>query len=184
MTRLQELEKAYWAAYGARSTMEDERAARRRAAITEFTRQLDDELAREYDAPLQELRRAEHAAALERDAEKERAALEGGSKIPAGTIMLEFDYPRYADRRASNRRLTGKRGVVEIVTRASEHPGNVGTYRQAAVGEVVIRRLKKDGSPSKAYERGWDARNCWLPEGRDLQGWGGESEWLDLEEPS
>lgn len=55
-----------------------------------------------------------------------------------------------------------------MITAKSEHPGNK-TYGLANRGDLVIRILKKDGTPSKAYD--WVNRYGsprWVPEGTDL----------------
>lgn len=59
---------------------------------------------------------------------------------------------------------TGRVGVVEVITAASEHPANL-KYSKAHRGDIVLRLLKKDGKPGR-YLTGWDKNNFW-PEGVD-----------------
>jgi len=65
-------------------------------------------------------------------------------------------------------RLTGKIGVVEIFTAASEIPANR-SYGLPSVGSRCIRILKKGGSPSLSVERipGDALPYGWYPEGVD-----------------
>jgi hypothetical protein len=59
--------------------------------------------------------------------------------------------------------LTGRRGVVEIITSESQHPSK--RISQAKLGEFVIRLIRKNGEPSSDYGRfdNWDTR--WLLSG-------------------
>lgn len=75
---------------------------------------------------------------------------------PVGTALQHYQTERYS----RDLKATGKIGQIEIITEASAHPENLGPWSRAKVGEVVVRFLKKDGSPSAKYER-W--QNSWSP---------------------
>lgn len=66
---------------------------------------------------------------------------------------------------------TGKRGRMEVWTKDSKVSSNLAGYSIPYIGDVVIRLLKADGSPSLKIIRGkWDIENSWLPEGQKPEG--------------
>ena len=146
----------------------------------DFESKLKDEFYARLNRELQEggfrdrVRKAntsEYEARLALQAEKERIALEETvHPYPLGTRMVEWGYPKYTYcGTPKDRRLTGRIGVLEVITEKSEHPANK-TNGLAERGELVIRILKKDNTPSKSYERvnGWRSDH-WVPEGADLR---------------
>lgn len=141
----------------------EERDERLRA----FERQLDAELAQKYDAELMRLAVETQKAREAFEAAREAAASEKPWTYPPGTRMVEWEYRFRFHTKPSDRKLTGRVGVLEIITANSEH-GNRADYRQAGRGDMVVRILKKNGSPSKMYVSGWDL-NRWVPEGTDIK---------------
>ena len=83
------------------------------------------------------------------------------------TEPRDWGYPRHEERkpfsvtashpwegkRVWRKNHSGKRleGVVEVVRRGVTLPENVSQYNRPAIGTVIIRKIKKDGSPSRAY---------------------------------
>jgi hypothetical protein len=59
----------------------------------------------------------------------------------------EIKYARWSGRIEGT---TGRVGYTEVITGESVHPGN--TSSRAALGDIVLRILKKDGTPSARYE--------------------------------
>lgn len=64
-------------------------------------------------------------------------------------------------------KLTGARGVVQVFSNGDPLAENVGNYRRPLHGKLVLRLLKKDGSPGLIV-RAWPADSYsrkWLPPG-------------------
>lgn len=80
---------------------------------------------------------------------REQAALQAAQNqdIPTGTILWEMKYMWGASR------YTGRKGVLEIVKPGDRHPLNKASHRQADVGAVVVRNLRKNGERGDSYER-------------------------------
>ncbi len=120
-----------------------------------------------YGERLMQLEKARDEAArllAEAEAEAGKANL---VNYPSG-IVAEWGYARYAYRRGV-KVLTGRRGRFEVCTPQTQFAGNISTYRQPAPGTIFIRILKKDGTPSLAFETarwGGDLVPAWLPEGQ------------------
>jgi hypothetical protein len=96
---------------------------------------------------------------------REAEALTGeGAPYPLGTILYEWvrEY-RYHDN--SPMRLSGRRGILEAVTRESLFPVNMRSYSLPSVGSFIIRLLKKDGTTGKQFENPYKWET-WLPEGQ------------------
>lgn len=172
MSTLSDLEQTLRRAMSARHEAQDARRNFERKLTEEFHAHLARELeAGGYDKRVRAANIAENEAQQLVEAEKERIALsETLHPYSLGTRMVEWSYPRrlYSQATVQNRVLTGRVGVLEIITNKSEHPANK-TYGLAERGELVIRILKKDGTPSKVYERlnrRWNLQ--WVPEGTDL----------------
>lgn len=171
MSALSDLEQAYKRAASARFDAQDAS----RTFVQKLTEEFNTRLAREleaggYNERVLAARIAEHEARKTLEAEKERIALsETVHPYPLGTRMVEWKYwTHHYHNRPENRALTGRVGILEVITSTSEHPANK-TYGLANRGDLVIRILKKDGTPSKMYEQ--VRRHCayhWVPEGTDL----------------
>lgn len=59
-------------------------------------------------------------------------------------------------------------GIVEVVTPDTEFPVNDSAWRRPRVGEIIVRLLKKDGTPGRLYER--LLKRTWGP-GAVVDGW-------------
>jgi hypothetical protein len=47
-------------------------------------------------------------------------------------------------------------GFVEVVRTTSQFPENLSSYSMPELGSIIVRKVKKDGSPAKAFiERYW-----------------------------
>lgn len=51
-------------------------------------------------------------------------------------------------------------GVVETVRQTSEFAGNLSSYSRPKIGDVIVRSLKKDGSPALKFDK-LDSRKPW-----------------------
>lgn len=131
-----------------------------------FERALQAELDAKHREGIKAAREVEHTALLALEEAIIADAISAPHKVPPGTMMAEWKYPgRYGNR--GERQSTGRLGIIEIVTRDSEHPDNV-RYNRASLGEAVVRLLKKkDSTQSKAYVRGSAMRSEWLPVGQE-----------------
>lgn len=152
--------------------LETAHSADLRRLTAEFERKLRDELDAKYKKPLAELKAAEATAQAALDAAL--VAVAGARELPKGTL---YEWRRKESRpwaRDYALRPTGRRGVLEVVTRGSAFPSNQGSWRRPAVGTVIVRLLKKDGSPSLMWET-WHENPVshqanWLPAGVKPEG--------------
>jgi hypothetical protein len=179
-----DFEQAYRDARNRRSDLEDARSRERRQRLNEFTVALDADLDRQYLDRIQQARTAEAVAEEALGKWEEEQAKGAKHPYPLGTVMVEWEYPPRLYRNATpqDRRLTKRKGVLEIITAESEHPSNWGHWKRAYRGELIIRLLKSDGKPSRSYVKASDhwEREHWVPEGADLLQpglrWPGEEE--------
>jgi hypothetical protein len=138
-----------------------ERAAFLRERQDAFLVALTAETAGLFDDRLAVARAELAAAEALADEAIEKAALAEEREVPAGTLMEEWKTPRHTYGRGP-KELTGRKGVLEIITRESVHPGNIREWSQAKVGQLVVRILKKNGEPGTSYVSDvWGMRNCW-----------------------
>lgn len=147
-------------AYQAVETIEQERDALKRARTSAFEASLRAELDILYRTSLDTAKAELADARSERLAMTEARALASTShEIPPGTLMEEWRVPgRYGYGGVPS--ATGRRGIVEIITRASVHPAS--KYFKAAVGRLVIRLLRRDGTPGKDYVSDeWAMKTYW-----------------------
>jgi hypothetical protein len=142
----------------------DERDERVRA----FGKDLDAELAARYDADLLRLAVETQKARESFEAACEAAASDKPWTHPPGTRMVEWECASRFYSEPNARKLTGRVGVTEIITANSEH-GKIADYRMAKRGDMVIRILKKDGTPSKVYVGPSNGMLYnWVPEGANI----------------
>lgn len=85
---------------------------------------------------------------------------------PVGTPVVEWRPPRHYEATRAYSKLG--RGVVEVWGEKSLHPANMAEFRLPRPGAVVVRQLKRDGTPSTR----WVAltsytKSVWLREGVD-----------------
>jgi hypothetical protein len=179
-----DLEQAYRDAQNRRSDLEDARSRERRECLAKFTAILGGNLDAKYRDQIRQARAEEAVAEEALGKWKEEQAKGAKHPYPLGTVMVEWEYPPRLYRNATpqDRRLTKRKGVLEIITAESEHPSNWGPWKRAYRGELVIRLLKADGKPSSRYVKASDhwERKHWVPEGTDLLQpelrWPGEEE--------
>jgi len=168
------LELAYRETREKRDDLKSQWLKEHRARLKEF----EDVLCAELDAKYKDrVRRAEEEARAAEDAwnrRKVELAAEAKHPYPLGTIMVEWRWNNAVSNATSknpaSRELTGRKGVLEIITPESEHPSSWSDWKRARVGDLVIRSLKSDGKPGRSYlgtNRTWDLDH-WVPEGTDL----------------
>lgn len=89
---------------------------------------------------------------------------------PEGTVLVEWNPPHWSTNAC---RPTGRKGVVQVYRAGDPLPLNA-RWSVPRVGDVVIRELKKDGTPAKAVVAVWrdgsKMEDYWLPEGQK-PGW-------------
>lgn len=165
MPTIKELEKAARAAYIARTKVEDEshewRVPRERAALEAIMAEHN----RLFGAKIKAAREAEWEANRAHEAAMAKAAAANTGWLPVGTKVFEWVRPGRWARAGEPMRKSGRVGVVEVCTHESFFAGNA-RYSRPSVGQVFVRLLKKDGSPSLKVVEGWRlCREDWLPEG-------------------
>ena len=161
MKTAEQLRRAHYEARNAHNKLEDERDRKITELVSAFERETKARLTEEYAARLLELATVEHQARL---AAEDAALEETKTKeltVPLGTVMLQWDRPRFSH--STPFKPTGKRGVLEVISRESVHPSN--RAGRAQIGDVVIRIVTKEGKPGLSYVMGnkWG----WHPEGVD-----------------
>lgn len=148
--------EAYWRADAAVREVEDRQRAFLQEARVRAEREATGRFRVELDVARMERGRVQE---LRWQAE-EQAAIHEPREVPVGTRMEEWARKKYGD----NEEPTGRKGILEIITAESVHPGNKSNVDR---GRVVIRLLKKDGKPSRDYVAGdWEMKNRWRAEGR------------------
>lgn len=150
MTKLDRLELTAYEARKARQKVQEVIRAEKAERYAAIAAEIDAAYKSELEAAQKCECEAEDAVLTER----EKTAQSGiGAKWPVGTKLVEWAHPyrRYGGPSREPRARTGRVGVVEAITRQSEHPSNLADYSRAIVGSFVIRLQKKDGSPSKQY---------------------------------
>lgn len=166
MAKVDDLREAYGNIGNDMDQLEREKSSKRRNAIAEIDRQLNEE----YGERLKALSTARRDAKEAWEAERERIALEEGTgPYPVGTVLCEWDKKGRLGEDKSIRVLTGRKGIVEVVTRNFVMPDNL-SYGKPDIGQYAIRLLKKDGTPSKQFFtfRGrFTPDKMWKPEGTD-----------------
>lgn len=162
MTKLEELRKVWNSACVELVAVRDERSRVKRERDAAF----EVELEARFGEMLRNASAAEAQAEQLFIAEQARVALEKAQaktyKVPVGSVLHEWTTKRFEKTPV----WTGRRGVLEIISPESSHPGNL-AYGRARIGDVVVRLLKKDGSPGQSYVQGWNLK-FWAPEGTDL----------------
>ncbi len=168
--KLKKLQKAEQDASDAYATLRREHDAKEQRMLSVAKAEIRDTLDMEYAERLKELRLAEIAAKRAREDAAIEVANETSTYAP-GTKLIGWGYRRTGHYWSSGDPLEQlAQGVIEIVTRETVHPDNVSTYTQAAVGQPVVRLLKKDGAPSKRYDTLEHGKYKWRPEGQKPKG--------------
>jgi hypothetical protein len=129
--------------------------------MDEEIRQASETIRAKYRDILRPLITANNEARIAYIAERDRAAIEEANPpYPVGTKVYEWirlEWPNHDQ----PKKLSGRVGLIEVWTRDSKKPDSVGLGPY--VGRVVVRFLKKDGTPSLKYEEREISK--WLPEG-------------------
>lgn len=126
----------------------------RRDFVSARHRTVEIEANERFGAKLQAVREARFAASQAVLEAREAAALRGeGAPLPLGTRVCKWvtPYARWSSRPLGPDELKAT-GVIEAITRESEHPANL-EYGRADVGQFVIRLHKKDGTLGARYEK-------------------------------
>lgn len=155
--RRKEFEAAAEAAEDRYQDLRHERGRRLDKAVDEARARVVAETP-EVEAALAELQAAQERLLAERD---RIARLGTGGKYPVGTKVELWGYPRRGRYGRGERELMA-RGVVEAFTTDSVQPDSQ-RWGRAKVGDWVVRRLLKDGTPGKVVEvfRGDDLPYEW-----------------------
>lgn len=82
---------------------------------------------------------------------------------PEGTIVTEARMPKHSFNGVL--RPTGKRGVIQIFRAGDKYPTNLGAYSVPDVGDVVVRELKKDGTPGLMVRKLCGCWSSWYKDG-------------------
>lgn len=137
------------------------------AAVSAFRSQTEARVHAEWKERISALSESAKTAKKAMEDAEIADAMDGGRcKYAIGTVLLEWKRSSYGFR-TNPLRLTGRRGVVEVITRDSAHPNNR-NYSRASAGDVVVRLLGKNGKPGILYStdiNSWRAK--WFPEGVD-----------------
>ena len=164
MSETQEIEAlrtAYRSAISAEAKINNEIDRERHKRLREATAEINAALDAQYGE--EKLRREAEAA-------RARRALED-AKITEATAKLESLPKRFFEKKTSGRawerrpaKPTGREAIPEVRRHDTIFPGNR-TWNLPEVGEIFLRVLKKDGTPSSLIERypewkGWDE---WFP---------------------
>lgn len=156
------LELAYYEAQDAWRKVRDSRDDERRTLISAATAEIDADLDRKYGERIQALKAAEVAAEAEYNAERVATAT---PPYPVGTVLIGWKDVAHSYARAQNWQAVAK-GVVEIADGNTVYPANTKSAYKHAHGTVLVRLLRKDGTPGPKVERLGDWPHKWLPEGK------------------
>lgn len=167
MSNLHELEKAE----GTAMLAFHEAEAERRKFVHRRREEVEEEANRLYDDRIVAARTAYRDARIAVEEERERVALTGANApYPLGTKLYKWELiPTDRWSRTSEWKVTAT-GVMEAITRASEHPGNAADYSRAKIGQFVVRLYKKDGTLGARYDteikKHWSSEG-WYPDGKN-----------------
>lgn len=188
MPTVKDLVDALDRAEDARQRAEHDRDAKRRRSLDAFAAKLDAELDAEFGPGLAALRQEEWDAREALDAARLAEGRERLADLPRGVLVEWAQEQTSWSRSTGPVKPTGRRAVLEVVGPHFRAPaGRVhGLPRQ---GEVILRLLKKDGSPAPPFEelpRSWEGpdawRRWWLPAGVDWHAEEEKREAADREE--
>jgi hypothetical protein len=162
---IESLEKTLADAVKVRYEVEGKYEARK----SELYREACEKVNAELGGSLSLAKSAESKASMAlKDAENAERLAGASSKLPypEGIIVCGWkDRGSWAMNPGMDR--TGKRGVIEIYKQGDAYPSR-SRWNRPAVGEIVVRMLKKDGSKSIEAEKycfAEYAKEYWLPEG-------------------
>lgn len=168
MVDLNELEATYIESKQACRRLDRQREDRRRAleqeARVRIAAQIDEEFPewRQANDQATEAQRAFYDARIE-DARARLSAMNYGRGV---LVEWETKKGQWFSERKNWHYESGRRGTIEVVDRNTQFPDNMADYRRPALGDMIIRLLKKDGTPSKQVINLMNGiPNWWLPEG-------------------
>jgi hypothetical protein len=167
MSNLEELRTAYREASGRYETIRDERMRREREEQDKVREKIRSLFGDNETAASVALAGAENAF----HAEEDRLRVLGNStKLPhpEGTVLVEWKAGRYY---ADKTLRPARKAVLQIYREGDPLPANVKWHRPQ-VGEIILRLLKKDGTPSSAIEQ-IHSRGDWF-----VNDAGGRYHWL------
>jgi hypothetical protein len=166
MTTLEELQQAYNDASWKHIALVSAKSDEENALIAAVRKEMSDK----HDAGIGAAAKVLMEARKALQAEEDRITLEeakGRAPYPVGTKVYEWelqgDWNNNRHGYSREAHLTGRVGRVELVTRDVVILDTM-TWSRPSVGTYIIRLLKKDGTPSKRFERRPDWTR-WLPEG-------------------
>lgn len=84
-------------------------------------------------------------------------------RFKVGQALVEWKFPGSAWS-TDRRRTPQRKGIVQVFKRGDMLPGNTGSYSTPTPGTIIVRPLRKDGSPGKAVAQWLDD---WHPVGVD-----------------
>ena len=122
------------------------------------------EMGAELDAAKEQVSIATAAEKVQADIDR-RTESEKILPYPEGTRLYEWKHEfRFG---GGNVVKSGKVGIIQLFKEGDALPANMGTWHRPYDGQIVIRELKKDGTPGlKVYDwREWMFGH-WLPEGQ------------------
>lgn len=157
---MNEFDEARSAFYRASVTVSEIKERRR-----SFLRQRQDAAIAETEAifgkELADAQSEETRLRREKEEAEEREAIAAPRDVPIGAQVEEWKPKRLGPWRTGPKEPTGRKGILEVITADSQHPGNKTNARR---GDVVVRLLKKDGKPSRNYiHNKWSIDNEWIP---------------------
>lgn len=161
MSERKRLEKALDQAQAALDRISGEKSAERNKRLETFVQSLDAELSEKYDSDIDEASRARGAAREALDRHKESNVEIPKWCPPLGTKLEQWNMEHWT-RRWDN---TGLTGVVEVYKEGDPYPNNL-SWSGPNPGDIIIRRLKKDGGRSSRFifAREWEMTS-WKPVG-------------------
>lgn len=166
MKDLERLKKAMLEARWYRDNIWQKRESERERSVAEATERIDAELSAKYGDEYHRLCKAYTEAF---DA-YEAAIIENAHATlpyPIGTKMIGWAKEKLSRFRTVDHYSPMATGVIEVFVSGSEVPANT-RYHLPAIGDVVVRIHKKDGSLGKNVEMlfdSWGNKYKWLPEG-------------------
>jgi hypothetical protein len=161
---INQLREKMYAAKEARHAVE----AKYRDRQFDLEKELHATLQAEMGEELGLARKNAHEAELAWKLEDDRLCIEAAKPIyPEGTILHEWTKNSRWNANPGTWIKTGERAVIQIFRRGDNF---VGVNNVPLAGAVVIRYLKKDGTPSMRVRQWADFfEKCWCPEGVEPQ---------------
>lgn len=160
-------EKIHEAARSAYYKFERRREARKTELweqVNQLKLKIEAQLAEEFGKEGRQLTELVNKSRTDMEAERIEASSKGNDHYKVGQTLWRWEHRNWP---VNEWRDTGKRGIVEVFTRDSVMPLGTSQYSKPSIGAIVLRLLKKDGTPSSRIETTtWGGTfHGWLPEG-------------------